>query len=64
MPQMLLAPSDWINLIVGLGAGFMAGETELTDQNLGGGFLVLIKSRVTIFFGESVGGWIQVLPPI
>ncbi|MDX2481933.1 MAG: acyloxyacyl hydrolase [Desulfuromusa sp.] len=52
MPQMLLAPSDWINLIVGLGAGFMAGETELTDQNLGGAFLLSSKVGLQIFLGS------------
>jgi hypothetical protein len=55
MPQVILSPHDMVNFIVGVGAGFMEGETDFTDQNLGGAFLINSKVGVQVIFGEHWG---------
>jgi hypothetical protein len=52
MPQIGLSPHQYINFIVGLGAGFMVGNTEFTDQNLGGEFLLASKVGLEFLLGE------------
>ncbi len=55
MPQVILSPHDMVNFIVGFGAGFMTGETEFTDHNLGGPFLLASKLGVQFLLGEHWG---------
>jgi hypothetical protein len=44
-----------VNFIIGLGTGFMVGETEFTDHNLGGAFLLNSKLGVQLLLGEHWG---------
>jgi hypothetical protein len=56
MPQMMLSPnSDSFYLLLGLGAGFMMGETEFEDHNLGGPFFLSSKVGVLFFIGNHFG---------
>lgn len=55
MPQVILSPHDMVNFIVGFGAGFMAGETEFTDNDLGGAFLLNSKVGVQLLLGVHWG---------
>lgn len=55
MPQVILSPHDMVNFIIGLGTGFMVGETEFTDHNLGGAFLLNSKLGVQLLLGEHWG---------
>jgi hypothetical protein len=55
MPRVIFSPHAMINFIVGLGAGFMVGETEFTDQNLGGSFLFNAKVGAQLVLGEHWG---------
>ncbi len=52
MPQVSLSPHQNLNFFVGLGAGFMVGNTEFTDQNLGGEFLLASKLGLEILLGD------------
>lgn len=52
MPQAGLSPHQNIKFFVGLGAGFMVGNTEFTEQNLGGEFLLASKLGVELLLGE------------
>ncbi len=52
MPQVILSPNKMVNFIIGLGTGFMVGETEFTDHNLGGPFLLNSKLGVQVILGE------------
>jgi hypothetical protein len=45
MPQMVFYPRDRLNIIIGLGAGLMVGETEFPHNDLGG----------PIFFNSKLG---------
>jgi hypothetical protein len=53
MPQVSLSPHHNINFFVGLGAGFMVGNTEFTDQDLGGEFLLASKVGLEFLLGEN-----------
>ena len=55
MPQVILSPHDMVNFIIGFGAGFMAGETEFEDHDLGGAFLLSSKLGVQVVLGEHWG---------
>jgi hypothetical protein len=55
MPQVILSPHDMVNFIIGFGAGVMTGETEFTDHNLGGPFLLASKLGAQFLFGEHWG---------
>ncbi len=55
MPQVILSPHDMVNFIIGFGAGVMTGETEFTDHNLGGPFLLASKLGVQFLFGGHWG---------
>jgi hypothetical protein len=55
MPQVIFSPHGMVNFIIGLGAGFMVGETEFTDQNLGGSFLFNAKLGAQLLLGEHWG---------
>jgi hypothetical protein len=53
MPQLALQPDPKFRFIAGLGAGFMAGETEFDDHNLGGAFFLDSKLGMQWFFTEN-----------
>lgn len=55
MPQIHFGSGDVINLIVGLGAGFMAGHTEFTNQDLGGSFFLSSKLGLQLLLGSRWG---------
>lgn len=55
MPQLHLGAGEVINFIVGLGAGFMVGQTEFTDQDLGGAFFLSSKFGLQLFLGNRWG---------
>jgi len=55
MPQVILSPHDMVNFVFGFGAGFMVGETEFTDHDLGGTFLLNSKVGVQLVFGKHWG---------
>ncbi|TKB11753.1 acyloxyacyl hydrolase [Desulforhopalus sp. IMCC35007] len=55
MPQIMLSPNDAINVIVGIGTGFMMGETEFTDHNLGGPFFFSSKVGFQLVLGKHLG---------
>ena len=43
MPEVVLAPHDQFSFILGLGAGFMTGNTDFTGHELGGPLLFALK---------------------
>ena len=53
MPQLILKPYPYINCVVGAGAGFMAGNTEFTDHNLGGEFFLASKLGIQLLPGQK-----------
>lgn len=55
MPRATLEVHDNLHLFAGLGPGFMTGETEFTDHNLGGRFCINSKLGVQVLFGERLG---------
>ncbi len=55
MPYLTLSPHKAIRLMAGLGAGFMAGETEFTDHNLGGSFCLVSKLGLQLVISDTVG---------
>lgn len=55
MPQMLLSPNDAVYFIFGLGSGFMMGETEFDDHNLGGPFFLSAKVGVLYVIAQHFG---------
>ena len=55
MPQMMLSPGDAVHFIIGIGPGFMMGETEFNDHNLGGPFFLSSKLGLLLVFGEHFG---------
>jgi hypothetical protein len=55
MPQVVLRPFDWVQFLIGLGTGFMGGETELPKHNLGGPFFLASKLGLRVLFRESWG---------
>ena len=55
MPQVILSPHEMVNFIAGFGPGFMAGETEFDDHDLGGAFLLASKLGVQFILGEHWG---------
>ncbi len=55
MPQVMLSPNDMVNFIVGIGPGLMIGETEFTDHDLGGFFLLNSKIGIQFLLGEHWG---------
>lgn len=54
MPQLFLSPHENITCVVGFGAGFMVGNTEFTEHNLGGEFLLASKLGLQFLLGQ---GW-------
>lgn len=56
MPQAHLWLGEMVRLTAGLGAGFMAGEVEFEDHDLGGPFLLNSKLGAELVMGSwSVG---------
>lgn len=52
MPQMVLGIHPKINLLFGLGVGFMVGDTAFAGQDLGGEFLLNGKVGIQVLLGE------------
>ena len=52
MPQVIVSPYPNINLLFGLGVGFMVGDTAFTRQDLGGEFLLNGKIGIQFLLGE------------
>lgn len=55
MPQMVLSPNDTVHFIFGIGTGFMMGETEFEDHNLGGPFFLSAKLGLLFVIGQHFG---------
>lgn len=55
MPQMVLSPNDTVHFIFGLGTGFMMGETDFEDHNLGGPFLLSAKVGLLFVINQHFG---------
>lgn len=55
MPQVILSPLDMVDFIFGFGAGYMAGETEFTDHDLGGSFFLASKVGIQFSLGRRWG---------
>ena len=55
MPQIVMSPNEVLHFIAGFGAGFMVGETEFTDHNLGGSFCLLSKVGLQLVLAKTVG---------
>jgi len=55
MPQVILSPHEMVNFIIGFGPGFMVGQTEFDDHDLGGAFLLSSKLGVQFVLGEHWG---------
>ncbi len=54
-PMVILSPHNKINIIAGIGAGFMVGQTEFGEHDLSGPFLFTGKVGLQILLGESWG---------
>jgi len=52
MPQLILSPQPHINLVLGIGAGFMVGNTNFADQDLGGELLLNAKVGLQFLLGQ------------
>ena len=55
MPQMVLSPNETVYFIIGLGSGFMMGETDFEDHDLGGPFLLSGKVGVLFVINQHFG---------
>lgn len=55
MPQVIISPHKMVNFIIGLGAGYMAGRTNFSNNDLGGHFLLNSKVGVQLVLGEHWG---------
>ncbi len=54
-PEVIVSPHHMVNFIFGIGAGFMVGETEFTDHDLGGPILFTGKVGVQLLLGDHWG---------
>ena len=52
MPEVILSPNHHVNFILGLGTGFMLGNTEFTNHDLGGAMLFDSKIGIQFMIGE------------
>jgi hypothetical protein len=55
IPMAILEAHTNLCLFAGLGLGFMEGETEFTQHNLGGPFFLNSKLGVKILLGNRLG---------
>jgi len=55
MPQIMLSPNDSFHFLFGIGLGFMMGETEFEEHNLGGPFFISSKFGIQFLFAEHFG---------
>lgn len=55
MPYFTLSPNEVFHLHAGLGAGFMTGNTEFTDHNLGGSFCLVSKFGFELVLSDTIG---------
>ena len=54
MPRLLFTPSQYFDLIIGFGAGYMSGETEYPRHNLGGSFFFQSKVGISIHVSKKL----------
>lgn len=52
MPQAILSLHPNVDLFAGIGAGFMVGNEEFTDHDLGGSFLLNSKIGIQFLLGQ------------
>lgn len=52
MPQAILAPHPNVNIFLGIGTGFMVGNTTFTGHDLGGSFLFNSKIGIQFLLGQ------------
>lgn len=55
MPQMVLCPNDSVHFLFGVGLGFMMGETNFYDHNLGGPFFLSAKFGIQCILWDHLG---------
>ncbi len=55
MPQVKLSPNDTVHFLFGLGLGFMMGETDFEEHNLGGPFFFSSKIGLQFLLGKHFG---------
>ena len=55
MPMAILSPHKNINILAGIGAGFMVGQTQFGDHVLDGPILFNAKVGCS-FYSEKAGG--------
>ena len=55
MPQMMLSTGETVHFLLGFGPGFMMGETEFENHNLGGPFFFSSKVGLLVDLGKDVG---------
>lgn len=52
MPEVILAPHSQFSFLLGLGAGFMKGNTDFSGHDLGGPFLFTFKLGIQYHLNE------------
>ena len=52
MPQLIFSPHPNVNLVAGIGVGFMVGNFEFTEHDLGGAFLFNSKLGIQFLLGQ------------
>lgn len=55
MPMIIVSPVEHFNILAGIGAGFMVGQTEFGDHDLDGPILFNAKIGLQFLLGESWG---------
>lgn len=55
MPMVLISPYEHINILAGIGAGFMAGRTEFGEYDLDGPILFNAKVGLQFLLGKGWG---------
>jgi hypothetical protein len=55
IPMIIVSPHENINILAGIGAGFMTGQTDFGEHDLGGSFLLNAKLGLQFLLGDSWG---------
>ncbi len=55
MPMVIVSPYHNINILAGIGAGFMIGQTEFGEHDISGPFLLNAKVGLQFLIGERWG---------
>ena len=55
MPMVMISPHENINILAGIGAGFMVGQTEFGEHDLDGPILFNAKIGLQFLLGKSWG---------